>query len=393
MLKMINVFLVDGDVHGRKIFKVANNSITLSEFPRNNMTNYDGGNVLDMNCVYFLLNYDTKDIYIGSTKGFKQHRSKDHMLKPYWDTLLVFTSPDFEMYPSLVEDIEDLAISEADKQTLWDNHNKQGGTKRAKEKFWRELCIDYFESIKILANIAGCNLFTSSKVTIESSKTSKTEKSKRVKTNKTNTQQFCIDNRIVTGIRYLLEAFATLYLTEHKDITIESFVSAFNEKVPNSNSFYALEDAVISSKREKLYMEITVNEQKLFVLRQQSGAGIILCPIMTEMGFDAVQVDVNMIVRPCGNYSYSTNSIYFNTEIKPDIEGVILKKGSWYKEKKNNVFEKNMVTKDKVFPTFNSILKELTNTSGNKQFWIYEDGRTLIQIEEELLINQANAER
>lgn len=98
MLKMINVFLVDGDVYGRKIFKVANHSITLSEFPKNNITHYEGENVLEMNCVYFLLNSKKKKIYIGSTNNFAQSRKKQHLaLKSFWDTLYVFTSPDFEM--------------------------------------------------------------------------------------------------------------------------------------------------------------------------------------------------------------------------------------------------------------------------------------------------------
>ena len=41
------------------------------------------------------------------------------------------------------------------------------------------------------------------------------------------------------------------------------------------------------------------------------------------------------------------------------------------------------------FPTFNQAKKAFTPNGGNKDYWIYEDGRTLVQVEEQLLVEQA----
>ena len=125
MVEVINTFLLDGDVYGRKVFKALTHSVTLSVFPKNNIVPYGDESVLEENCVYFLLNISKKEIYIGQT-GNLVKRLIDHSYnKSFWDTLYVFTSPDFEIHSSLIEDIEKVAISAIMKQKEWNYTNKR----------------------------------------------------------------------------------------------------------------------------------------------------------------------------------------------------------------------------------------------------------------------------
>ena len=395
MLKMINVFLVDGDVYGRKIFKVANHSITLSEFPKNNITHYEGENVLEMNCVYFLLNSKKKKIYIGSTNNSAQSRKKQHLaLKSFWDTLYVFTSPDFEMYPSLIEDIEEFAITAIKNQNKWVLDNKQGGTRRNKKAIWNDLLEQYFETIKILANIAGCNALPSKRISPEPKEDTKFHKPKNnVSPNKTKNLKFCIVNQIADGVKGLLEIFAKTYLANNTEMSVNDFVNEFNKKANSTNPFYALDYMITENKTEKLYKQIVVNGQQLNVLKSHKGAGPILCPIMTQMGIRTVQVDVNAISFPPGIYEHKTARAEIIAEVQPNLNSIIVKKGSYHVEQKDNKLEKIVLESDMEFPTFNQAKKAFTPNGGNKDYWIFEDGRNLKQIENQLLIEQANAER
>ena len=391
MLKMINVFLVDGDVYGRKIFKVANHSITLSEFPKNNITHYEGENVLEMNCVYFLLNSKKKKIYIGSTNNFAQSRKKQHLaLKSFWYTLYVFTSPDFEMNPSLIEDIEEFAITAIKNQNKWVLDNKQGGTRRNKKAIWNDLLEQYFETIKILANIAGCNALPSKRISPEPKEDTKFHKPKNdVSPNQTKIPKFCIVNQIADGVKGLLEIFAKTYLANNTEMSVNDFVNEFNKKANSTNPFYALDYMITENKTEKLCKQIVVNGQQLNVLKSHKGAGPILCPIMTQMGIRTVQVDVNAISFPPGIYVHKTARAEIIAEVQPNLNSIIVKKGSYHVEQKNNKTEKIVLESDKEFPTFNKAKEAFTPNGGNKGYWIYEDGRTLVQIEEQLLVEQA----
>ncbi len=119
MVEVIKTQLLDGDVYGRRILTMQTRSVTLSVFPKNNIESYGGDSVLEMHCVYFLLNIHKKQIYIGKTENFLK-RSIDHKYnKNFWDTLFVFTSPKFKEDSYLIDDIEKVAISEIMQQEEW----------------------------------------------------------------------------------------------------------------------------------------------------------------------------------------------------------------------------------------------------------------------------------
>ena len=119
MVEIIKTQLLDGDVYGRRILTMQTRSVTLSIFPKNNIEPYGDESVLEMHCVYFLLNVHEKQIYIGKTENLL-NRLKDHKYnKNFWDTLFVFTSPEFKEDPYLIDDIEKVAISEIKQQVEW----------------------------------------------------------------------------------------------------------------------------------------------------------------------------------------------------------------------------------------------------------------------------------
>ena len=62
MVEVIKTQLLDGDVYGRRILTMQTRSVTLSVFPKNNIESYGGDSVLEMHCVYFLLNVHKKQI-------------------------------------------------------------------------------------------------------------------------------------------------------------------------------------------------------------------------------------------------------------------------------------------------------------------------------------------
>lgn len=290
----------------------------------------------------------------------------------------------------MIEDIEEFAITAIKNQNKWVLDNKQGGTRRNKKAIWNDLLEQYFETIKILANIAGCNALPSKRISPEPKEDTKIRKPKNdVSSNKTKIPKFCIVNQIANGVKGLLEIFAKIYLANNTEMSVNDFVNEFNKKANSTNPFYALDYMITENKTEKLYKQIVVNGQQLNVLKSHKGAGPILCPIMTQMGIRTVQVDVNAISFPPGIYKHKTARAEIIAEVQPNLNSIIVKKGSYHVEQKNNKPEKIVLESDMVFPTFNKAKKAFTPNGGNKGYWIYEDGRTLVQIEEQLLVEQA----
>lgn len=165
----------------------------------------------------------------------------------------------------------------------------------------------------------------------------------------------------------------------------------FNEKVKNEHPFYAFEDTVVNSSTEKLYKDITVNGQKLFYLRRKQSAGDTIAKAMTEFGVKTIHVDKNSIIYPCGLYKYKGPRANIQVEIRQDSVELIVKKESYKIESKEGKksFPYQMDTR---YNTFNQIYYDFTGGSGGnfQKNFIFEDGRKLSQIEEQLLIEQAN---
>lgn len=164
MVEIIKTQLLDGDVYGRRILTMQTRSVTLSIFPKNNIEPYGDESVLEMHCVYFLLNVHEKQIYIGKTENLL-NRLKDHKYnKNFWDTLFVFTSPEFKEDPYLIDDIEKVAISEIKQQVEWSYVNIRNEKDEKIENKRKEICDKFFEIIKVLSNIAGCQAFSPERI-------------------------------------------------------------------------------------------------------------------------------------------------------------------------------------------------------------------------------------
>lgn len=393
MVEVINTFLLDGDIYGRKVFKALTHSVTLSVFPKNNIVPYGDESVLEENCVYFLLNISKKEIYIGQT-GNLVNRLNDHSYnKSFWDTLYVFTSPDFEIHSSLIEDIEKVAISAIMKQKEWKYTNKRIENEEKIDGMWKELCDNYFETMKVLANMAGCQVFPSKRISsIQELEQVKRNKREEFSPNKTKAQMFCFGkDQIINGVGNLLKKFASQYMALHANLSIKDFVITFNEKVGNEHPFYALKDTIVNSRTENLYKDITINGQQLFYLKRQKGAGDNLAKAMSEFGIRTIHVDKNSIIYPCGVYKYEEPRANIIVEITQDSGGLIVKKESYQIEstRGTKIFPHQIDTR---YNTFNQIVREFIGRSGcdfQKSFF-FEDGRNLSQIEEQLLIDQAH---
>ena len=391
MKNLINVFLVDGDTFGRKIFEFADGSMKLSVFPRNNIIAYNGENVLEQNCVYFLVNMSTKKIYIGQSVAYSKYRQADHNYnKEFWDTLFIFTSPGFDNDSSLIEEVEDIAISAIKKQKEWEYFNKKGGDKRGKRAFLTELCNDYFKSIEILSNTAGCYALPYIIKSNHSTNSTQTKNKKRNEVSKDiiKTQEFCLGNSIVRSVGPLLENFAIQYLNLHSEVSLETFVTEFNKKANYKYPFYMFEKSVKELKVEKQYRSVEIRQQKLFVLRScKEIRRSNLCSIMTELGIKTVQVDPNKISIPCGLYEYKTNRAHIVLEVFPDRKGWFVKKDSYYIDKEGN---KIHMEEGSCYATQNRVIMETIGQRGPKEYFIsLKNHKNLQQIEDEMLLEQA----
>lgn len=113
---------------------------------------------------------------------------------------------------------------------------------------------------------------------------------------------------------------------------------------------------------------------------------------MTEMGIFTKQVDPNNIVYPSGIYKFKSPRANIIAEIMPYSNDIIVKKES-YK------IEKNIDREEKFFPhevdtqykTFNQIHIAFIGYGGSnfKKNFIFQDGRNLSEIDNQLLIEQA----
>lgn len=394
MVEIIKTQLLDGDVYGRRILTMQTRSVTLSIFPKNNIEPYGDESVLEMHCVYFLLNVHEKQIYIGKTENLL-NRLKDHKYnKNFWDTLFVFTSPEFKEDPYLIDDIEKVAISEIKQQVEWSYVNIRNEKDEKIENKRKEICDKFFEIIKVLSNIAGCQAFSPERI-IPTSENSNTHRIKRKEfsPNRTKAQMFYFgESEIVNGVGNLLKSFATQYMNLHKESSIEEFVELFNDKAHNEHPFYAFEDTILDTKTEKLYKEITINRKKFFYLKQQKDTGYTLCQVMTEMGIFTKQVDPNNIVYPSGIYKFKSQRANIIAEIMPYSNDIIVKKESYKIEKNNDREEKFFPHEvDTPYKTFNQIHIAFIGYSGCnfKKNFIFQDGRNLSEIDNQLLIEQA----
>ena len=200
------------------------------------------------------------------------------------------------------------------------------------------------------------------------------------------------ESEIVNGVGNLLKSFATQYMNLHKESSIEEFVELFNDKAHNEHPFYAFEDTILDTKTEKLYKEITINRKKFFYLKQQKDTGYTLCQVMTEMGIFTKQVDPNNIVYPSGIYKFKSPRANIIAEIMPYSNDIIVKKESYKIEKNIDREEKFFPHKvDTPYKTFNQILKAFKGSGGGnfKKNFIFQDGRNLSEIDNQLLIEQA----
>lgn len=394
MVEIIKTQLLDGDVYGRRILMMQTRSVTLSIFPKNNIEPYGDESVLEMHCVYFLLNVHEKQIYIGKTENLL-NRLKDHKYnKNFWDTLFVFTSPEFKEDPYLIDDIEKVAISEIKQQVEWSYVNIRNEKDEKIENKRKEICDKFFEIIKVLSNIAGCQAFSPERI-IPTSENNNTHRTKRkvFSPNRTKAQMFYFgESEIVNGVGNLLKSFANQYMNLHKESSIEEFVELFNDKAHNEHPFYAFEDTILDTKTEKLYKEIIINRQKFFYLKQQKDTGCLLCQVMTEMGLFTKQVDPNNIVYPSGIYKFKSPRANIIAEIMPYSNDIIVKKESYKIEKnidREEIFFPHEV--DTPYKTFNQILKAFKGSGGGnfKKNFIFQDGRNLSEIDNQLLIEQA----
>lgn len=178
MSKTINITLVDNTPQGVQVLTIANRICQAYVVPRTRLhyLTTEQGTLVEKSVLYILLQSQPKgstqkpQAYIGQTDDIVK-RAKDHDgKKAFWDRIIIFFASNDEITSTEVEYFEHKAITEALRIENYDlNENKQVPKGKTIPIHRRAPADDFFEDVKVLLSIIGCDILDASSSKIHTS--------------------------------------------------------------------------------------------------------------------------------------------------------------------------------------------------------------------------------
>lgn len=178
MSKTINITLVDNTPQGVQVLTIANRICQAYVVPRTQLSwlIVQQGTLVGKSVLYILLQSQPKgstqkpQAYIGQTDDIVK-RAKDHDgKKAFWDRIIIFFASNDEITSTEVEYFEHKAITEALRIENYDlNENKQVPKGKTIPIHRRAPADDFFEDVKMLLSIIGCDILDASSSKIHTS--------------------------------------------------------------------------------------------------------------------------------------------------------------------------------------------------------------------------------
>lgn len=171
MSKTINITLVDNTPQGVQVLTIANRICQAYVVPRTRLhyLTTEQGTLVEKSVLYILLQSQPKgstqkpQAYIGQTDDIVK-RAKDHDgKKAFWDRIIIFFASNDEITSTEVEYFEHKAITEALRIENYDlNENKQVPKGKTIPIHRKAPADDFFEDVKMLLTIIGCDILDGS---------------------------------------------------------------------------------------------------------------------------------------------------------------------------------------------------------------------------------------
>ena len=171
MSKTINITLVDNTPQGVEVLTIANRICQAYVVPRTRLhyLTTEQRTLVGKPVLYILLQSQPKgstqkpQAYIGQTDDIVK-RAKDHdSKKAFWDRIILFCASNDEITSTEVEYFEHKAITEALQIEHYDlNENKQVPKGKTIPIHRKAPADDFFEDVKILLAIIGCDILDES---------------------------------------------------------------------------------------------------------------------------------------------------------------------------------------------------------------------------------------
>ena len=178
MSKTINITLVDNTPQGVQVLTIANRICQAYVVPRKYLSwlTAQPDALMGKSVLYILLQSLPKgspqkpQAYIGQTDDIMK-RAKDHdSRKAFWDRIILFCASNDEITSTEVEYFEHKAITEALQIEHYDlNENKQIPKGKKIPTHRRAPADDFFEDVKMLLSIIGCDILDASSSKIHTS--------------------------------------------------------------------------------------------------------------------------------------------------------------------------------------------------------------------------------
>ena len=178
MSKTINITLVDNTPQGVQVLTIANRICQAYVVPRTQLSWLiaQQGTLAGKSVLYILLQSQPKgstqkpQAYIGQTDDIVK-RTKDHDgKKAFWDRIIIFFASNDEITSTEVEYFEHKAITEALRIENYDlNENKQVPKGKTIPIHRKAPADDFFEDVKMLLSIIGCDILDASSSKIHTS--------------------------------------------------------------------------------------------------------------------------------------------------------------------------------------------------------------------------------
>lgn len=166
--KNIRIFLEDGTIDGVLSAEIINWTGKVSVFPRGKLSELDKTDY-EKSGVYFLLNKDLKQVYIGETDNVARRLFEHERSKDFWDHVCIVTSKDQNLTKSHIRYLENRLISLAKNNEIYTLENGNNGSQTIMQLPKPDMAdMEYFLSqIEMILPVLGLDFLKTGKVSSE----------------------------------------------------------------------------------------------------------------------------------------------------------------------------------------------------------------------------------
>lgn len=163
--KNIRVFLADGSIAGIVYAEIVNWTGEIILFPRSKLSEFNKQEY-EKSGIYFLINDDLKQVYIGETDNISRRLFEHERTKDFWDRVCIVVSKDQNLTKSHIRYLENKLLSLAKDNEIYTLENGNNGSLTIMQLPRADVAdMEYFLSqIEMILPVLGLNFLKTGKM-------------------------------------------------------------------------------------------------------------------------------------------------------------------------------------------------------------------------------------